>query len=249
VKRKAADPGATVTGNVELSIGGSRLRLELNVPSAPTRPTKLLPIIHSLADAVVGIACKAAEGEGKSISCSKGCGACCRQLVPISAVEARRLRELLDELPAPRAAELRARFGQARERLAEAGLLEALLAPHSIEDEQVQAFGLEYFARGIACPFLEDESCSIHADRPVACREYLVTSPAAHCAQPTADSVERVKMPAKVGSAVRKLQPPAWVPLIVAPEWADLHPDHSAPQPGTAIAGEFFSALTGKQLK
>ena len=225
------------------------MRLELNVPSAPTPAAKLLPLFHSLADAVVDIACKTASAEGKSISCSKGCGACCRQLVPISAVEARRLRQLLDELPAARAAELRARFADARVRLADAGLLEALLEPERIGDEQAQAFGLEYFARGIACPFLEDESCSIHAERPVACREYLVTSPAAHCARPSAASVDRVKMPAKVGSAVRKLQPPAWVPLIVAPEWADAHPDESPARPGPEIVGEFFSTLTGKELK
>jgi Fe-S-cluster containining protein len=34
------------------------------------------------------------------------------------------------------------------------------------------------------CPFLEDESCSIHPDRPLVCREYLVTSPAELCAGP-----------------------------------------------------------------
>jgi Fe-S-cluster containining protein len=169
--------------------------------------------------------------------------------VPISAIEARRLRQLLDELPPARAAEIRERFANARERLSDAGLLEALLEPQRITDEQAQAFGLEYFARGIACPFLEEESCSIHAQRPVACREYLVTSPASHCARPTAESVDRVKLPAKVGSAIRKLEPPAWVPLIVAPEWADAHPDQSPARPGTEIASEFFSTLTGKQLK
>jgi Fe-S-cluster containining protein len=248
VKREVAPAGSSVTGNVELSIGGKRLRLELEVPRAPTRAARLLPIFQSVANAVVDIACESAAAEGKSISCSKGCGACCRQLVPISSIEARRLRELLDELPPARGAEVRARFAQARERLADAGLLEALLEPERISDERVQAFGLDYFSRGIACPFLEDESCSIHAERPIACREYLVTSPAEHCARPSADSVERVNMPAKVGSAVRKLQAPGWVPLIVAPEWADSHPDENAARPGPEIAREFFSALTGKSL-
>ncbi|HEY5241787.1 MAG TPA: YkgJ family cysteine cluster protein [Polyangiaceae bacterium] len=28
----------------------------------------------------------------------------------------------------------------------------------------------------VSCPFLEEESCSIHPDRPPICREYLVTS-------------------------------------------------------------------------
>jgi Fe-S-cluster containining protein len=246
---RASDADPSVTGSVELSIGGKRLQLELQVPSAPTGPAKLLPLFRSLADAIVDIAEQSVLAEGKAISCSNGCGACCRQLVPISAIEARRLRELLNELPERRAAEIRARFASARQRLAEAGLLAPLLEPEHIGDEQAQAFGLAYFARGIACPFLEDESCSIYADRPIACREYLVTSPATHCARPTAESVDRVKIPAKVGSAVRKLQPPAWVPLIVAPEWADAHPDEDPLRPGPAIVSDFFSALIGKELR
>jgi Fe-S-cluster containining protein len=246
---KAPEPDSSVTGSVELSIGGKRLQLELQVPSAPTGPAKLLPLFRSLADAIVEIAEQSVVAQGKSISCSKGCGACCRQLVPISAIEARRLRELLNELPESRAAEIRARFASARQRLAQAGLLASLLEPERIGEEQAQAFGLAYFARGIACPFLEDESCSIHADRPVACREYLVTSPAAHCARPTAESVDRVKIPAKVGSAVRKLQSPAWVPLIVAPEWAEAHPDEDPLRPGPAIVSEFLSALTGTEVR
>jgi hypothetical protein len=35
---------------------------------------------------------------------------------------------------------------------------------------------VRYFLQGVACPFLEAESCGIHPDRPLACREYLVTS-------------------------------------------------------------------------
>ena len=40
-----------------------------------------------------------------------------------------------------------------------------------------------------------------------------------------------------------------WVPLVVAPEWADAHPDESAARPGPEIVGEFFGTLTGKELR
>ena len=246
------NPNASVTANVALTVSGYRLQMQLTVPTGPTRPVKLLPIFQSLADAVVGIAVRQAEAEGLAVSCRKGCGACCRQLVPLTAVEARRLVELVAEMPEPRRAELRARFAAARDALEEAGLLEDLLAPERIAKEAAPALGLKYFARGIACPFLEEESCSIHADRPVACREYLVTSPAAHCAQPTAETVKCVKIAGQVSSAIASLEARAgaanWVPLILAPEWAEASPEEVPARPGTELVQEVFSRLTGQAI-
>ncbi|MEZ5279133.1 MAG: hypothetical protein R2770_01565 [Acidimicrobiales bacterium] len=47
----------------------------------------------------------------------------------------------------------------------------------------------------VACPLLDDGVCSIRPDRPLACREYLVTSDPKHCAPPgeSADQVVRIR--------------------------------------------------------
>jgi Fe-S-cluster containining protein len=248
--------GPYITGKVELNVAGRRLGLEMKVPAGPARPAALLPLYRKTADAVVQTAVDVAEANGEKISCAKGCGACCRQLVPISAIEARRLRLLIQNMPAGRRAVLRARFAAARVKLEQAGLLETLTEPREASDAQIQELGHAYFAQGIACPFLEDESCSIHPERPIACREYLVTSPPEHCAHPSAENISLVKMPAAVARTVRNLEPlepteagrARWVPLIVAAEWADAHPDRSTPRPGTELAGEFFGQLRGRKL-
>jgi Fe-S-cluster containining protein len=246
--------GRYVTGTFDLAVAGRRLRVELQVTTERTRPVKLLPLFRNVANAVVDVATKAAEAEGSTISCTKGCGACCRQLVPISAMEARGLLELVDAMPEPRASEIRARFTDARGRLEQANLLPRLIDPQPSPDEEIQALGLEYFAQGIPCPFLEDESCSIHLDRPAACREYLVTSAAEHCAQPTAENVVRVKMPAKVSRVLRQMEQPAngphapWVPLILALDWAGAHRDQTPPRTGKEWVGEFFARLTGTDV-
>jgi len=244
--------GAYVTGKVELNVAGRRLSLEMKVPAGRTRPAALLPLYRMAADAVVETAAKAAEANGEAISCAKGCGACCRQLVPISALEARRLRALVNDMPAQRRALIRERFAAARGKLEEAGLLADLSGPRELSDSEIQTLGRAYFALAIACPFLEDESCSIHRERPVACREYLVTSPPAHCTEPSPDNISLVKMPATVARAVRNLEAEApgqarWVPLILAPAWAGNHPDRSLPRPGPEIAAEFFGQLTGRK--
>ena len=71
------------------------------------------------------------------------------------------------------------------------------------------------------CPFLEDESCSIHPERPLVCREYLVTSPAELCAGPAQEGVTPVPVP-KVSLAARGLQEESddWFPLALLMAWA-----------------------------
>ncbi|MBC7910182.1 MAG: YkgJ family cysteine cluster protein, partial [Pyrinomonadaceae bacterium] len=71
-----------VTGTVGLNISGERFEMEITVPAAPTRARRMLPVFQSLADSLVGVGIKQAEAEGGTISCKKGCGACCRWLVP-----------------------------------------------------------------------------------------------------------------------------------------------------------------------
>jgi Fe-S-cluster containining protein len=247
-------PAETVTAKVEMRVSGRRLQLQMVVPTAPTPPGDLLPLFRSLANTFVEAATAEAADEGQAVSCKKGCGACCRQLVPITVLEAPRIRDLVEALPEPRRAEIRARFAAARERLGEAGLLGRLREPERIPGEQLAALGLEYFGLGIPCPFLEDESCSIHPDRPLACREYLVTSPAENCSRPTPETVACVPMPAKVSRALRPLLAAAgphaarWVPLVLAPEWAEAHPEEVPPRPGTELVRGLFEQLTGRQI-
>ncbi len=160
----------------------------------------------------------------------------------------------MDELPEPRRTEVRGRFERARERLAEAGLLAKLENPEHFEEGEVRAFGLAYFHLGIPCPFLEEESCSIHADRPISCREYLVTSPAANCADPKPGAIDRVELAGKVWTALARAGasgPPErvyrWVPLVLAPEWAAAHPDASEPRPVEEVFTGVFDELTRRK--
>jgi Fe-S-cluster containining protein len=235
-----------------MSVAGTRLKGQIPISTGPTRPRELLPVFRGLAESVIEIAVKAVEAEGQTVSCKKGCGACCRQLVPISECEAYQLRDLIEGLPEPRRTEVRARFAEARRRVQEAGLHDKLLHPERFSNDELRPIGLEYFHLGIPCPFLDEESCSIHPERPIACREYLVTSPAENCARPTAETVRCVPIPLKVSNAVSLLDvdPNArfvrWVPLVIAPEWAETHPDQTPPRPGPDVMREFFARLPQK---
>ena len=247
----AEDAVEFVDATADIVISGRGLRLKMSIPSGMTHPGRLLPLFQSLADSFVGLALKDGETEGAKVSCQKGCGGCCRQLVPISEVEARQLRDLVNDMPEPRRSEIRARFAAERLCLQRSGLLEKLLIPDLLRPEERTPFALDYFFQGIACPFLEEESCSIYPDRPIPCREYLVVSPAENCAKPSPDAVKCLKLPAEVSRAVRSFNPEKnpgrWVPFILAIEWANAHPDELPLRPGTELVHELLCRLVGKE--
>jgi Fe-S-cluster containining protein len=244
-----------VTGTAHFDLAGHRLKLRLDVPTGPVKPSRFLPLFQSLTDAVVSVAVDRIEAAGYAISCAKGCGACCRQLVPISAMEARQIRDVVDDMPEPRRTRVRERFVETRKRLEEAGLLDRLLDPSKIDKQSGRQFGLEYFGHGIPCPFLEEESCSIHADRPLVCREYLVTSAPEHCAEPKSETLRCVRLPAEVSTVLVMWDEPKgaymskWVPLSMALEWAESHPDETPERPGTEVVNDFFTRFAGKPPK
>src|ERR671912_709738 len=87
---------------VKAAIGTCQLNVSVTVPAGPTRLDDLLPLLQIMSDRVVASAEEGAHERGQTISCQKGCGACCRQLVPVSPVEARHVARLVSEMPEPR---------------------------------------------------------------------------------------------------------------------------------------------------
>ena len=226
-----ADSGPS-TANLRLTVGGLQIVHPITVPSAAVPAAEVVPALQGLVNAVV----EAAEA-GQTISCRKGCGACCRQLVPVSRTEGERLLGVIEALPAERRATLAARFAAAEAAIVGAGLEERA----GRSDRELST---RYFALGVPCPFLEEESCSIHPERPLVCREYLVTSPAELCAGPRQEGVTPVPVP-KVSMAARGLQDEGdeWFPLALLMRWARTRPHDGAQRPGTEWVQRFLRRL------
>jgi Fe-S-cluster containining protein len=239
------------TARIGLQLPAGRIDLEVTAPDGDVAVDRVLPLARALADRVMELTVLDAESQGRSISCRAGCGACCRQLVPIGAAEARGFAELVDSMPGPRRAQLRRRFDEALGRLDEAGVLADLHRRDAWEADDRRRVGLAYFDAGVACPFLEAESCSIHPDRPIACREYLVSSPAENCSHPTPEGIDAVKPPTSVWTAAARLEPPApgarsirWTPLVLALHRAEAEAE-PLPRPARTLVAELFGNISG----
>jgi Fe-S-cluster containining protein len=200
--------GANASSNIRVvfTVNGRPVPVEARVPNRAVRFDELLPALRAMDDRLIDAAVTAAEEAGEHVSCQKGCSACCRtQPVPITPPEAFALARLVDALPEPRQTAVRSAFAAAAEQLRAAELYDLYMRrdPATTRETALAAVR-RYMNLALACPFLENDACSIYLDRPFVCRQYLVTSPPDLCAAPLDNPVRPVRAPAAFASAMLK---------------------------------------------
>jgi Fe-S-cluster containining protein len=250
---RAADyPGANpITGTITLEIGDENVPALLTASLTEAPYVAQLPIFQAITDELTarGIAREAAAG--RSISCKPGCGACCRQPVPLAAVEARGIAALVAAMPDAQRDAVTGRFAAARTALDAAGITTQAAEIAAMDRATRDAYGRRYFRLGLACPFLEAENCTIHPDRPLSCREYLVTSPASACDDPTDASIRTVPLAGRPSAAVtgrgKELEGHGTVMLVDALAWVAVHPAPEPEHPGIELALTTIAQLPGRR--
>jgi len=221
------DSPRTVAVNLQWHVEDIEVPLELALPADPVEPQAVLPALQSLVNQVVDVSVNLLESRNKTVSCKAGCGACCRQMVPISDIEAHAIAEVIERMPEERRAHVMARFADAEQRLAAIKPLDQMI--EAVNGANRYEFAVEYFKFGVACPFLEDESCSIYPDRPLICREYLVYTPVENCSKVGEGSIGVVPI-SRASKALFRMstihdQPSETrVPLSLVPYWVARHP-------------------------
>ncbi|QYE33986.1 YkgJ family cysteine cluster protein [Polymorphobacter sp. PAMC 29334] len=244
----ATAPVPTITGEVVLRLEEETMTMTVTVPVGPTAMIDLLPLANAATGAIVERATARAVAAGRTISCRAGCGACCRQPVPLAPAEARSLAALVAAMPVPEQANVRNRFaaGQAAFAAANVPVRGDRIFGADLAEMRVRVAA--YMAAYVACPFLVDESCSIHPDRPTACREYLVTSPAENCRLPTPETIARVELPGSISTAManadRDLEGVRRVLLIDSLDWVATHPAPASVRTGPELIQHVFAQLS-----
>jgi Fe-S-cluster containining protein len=213
-------PAGPVTTTVEISTGF--------VPV-----TEIVPLLRRLGQQAQTLEQQRVTATGQKISCAKGCAACCRMLVPVSAPEAFALRDMVADLPEDRRQAIHRAIADTTARLEQAGLLSQLRhvaeTDRPIADEAMEPINRAYYALKLPCLFLENEACSIYEDRPAACRELLVTSPADWCQDMVNKPIRALPVPLRISTVLGLLwsdltgSPPRLIPLPLALDWADRH--------------------------
>lgn len=243
-----------ITGQITLEIDGNPIDMKMTVPANPVKPQRMLPIFQQMTNSFVEMGVASAEAVGEKVSCQKGCGACCNQAVPLAEIEAYQIAELVENLPEPRRIEVKEKFDKAFSHFAEIGWFEKLSECATQTPKEQEQVVLDYFKEGISCPFLSDGACSIHQDRPLACREYLVTSPAKNCENPSAEGIKMIRIPVKPSKTLIKVGQTKqiagvnFIPMILSLKWAEMNEEKFPEKTGEQWMADFFQNLTKSEI-
>ncbi|HEY2867389.1 MAG TPA: YkgJ family cysteine cluster protein [Pyrinomonadaceae bacterium] len=249
-----------ITGEVVIGIAGEPVKMHLTVPAGPVKPQRMLPVFHKITNTFIEMVSAASDARGSAVTCQKGCAACCRQPIPLTEIEVYHIAELVKSMPEPLRTEIDHRFTQAAEHFESLGWFERLrkvdqlraTGQRALALEELKTVAIDYLNEWVDCPFLEDESCMIHADRPLSCREYLVTSPPPNCWQPTPDNISRVSLAVFPSSIVSDLAATGAlrgsILLIQALEFAERNPESFPVKTGERWTADFFGRLTDQEI-
>jgi hypothetical protein len=113
---------------VALNTPAGRLTTAIDVPTGLIPITAIVPLTRRLGEEAAELEIQHATEAGQTISCRKGCAACCRMLVPLSAPEAFALQEHIAQLPGYRPTHRLNRHSETKDRVKHAGLWDRLNA-------------------------------------------------------------------------------------------------------------------------
>jgi Fe-S-cluster containining protein len=236
---------------IHLHVHGQEHLVEARYRSGPSRPVEVIPLAHKIADKLTDVVIQDAAEQGAPATCRAGCSACCKlYLPPIAPLEALALAKLVKAMPGKQRETVRRRFSASVKRLEQVGLLDPRRPPGSTVlqvsategKSNTERAGEMYRAAGITCPLLESERCSIYAERPVACRQHLVSSDPALCAGTDPDALRTLPRPVQMigvlldySAALGDVDPLA-MPIPLALEWAEVYAETlEAEVPGEAL--------------
>ena len=230
-------PHASERFEIALNTTAGRLTTAVEVPTTFVPVPAILPLMRRLGEEAQALEETRGSEAGLTRSCQKGCAACCRMLVPVSPPEAFSLREFVRSLPIGKQERVAARLAQAKSVLLTHGLWNQLVdlaeSSRPPEDDMLEPINQAYYALRMPCPFLENDLCSIYDERPAACRELLVTSPAELCQDMAKNPVVPIPVPVRIGPVLGHLwgeltsTPHRLIPLPLALDWAEQHGDES----------------------
>lgn len=192
--------GGVETISFELDILGEPVRFSISVAQKKARLSDIAPLARTLSTKLALVMLDRLRSNGELVPCCKGCSACCNYLVPLSIPEAFRLREELLAMPAEQGKAVLQSCLDTAKRILDKKPKEFNInkLAEAANPVQISQLGKWYAGLKLTCPFLSDSLCTSYENRPIACREYIVTGSALLCEDESTDESQKVQTPVSV---------------------------------------------------
>jgi Fe-S-cluster containining protein len=193
--------------DLEIDVLGEPIHFHISVEQRQAKLSEIIPLARQLSEKLSLSVTDKLHRNGISVTCHKGCSACCSYLVPLSVPEAFRLREEVLAMPQEQAGTiLRSFLDSARK------IIDSKFHEHNVNDlshtnipVQKNLLSKWYAELNLTCPFLSDGICTTYEQRPIACREHLVTGSASLCEALREDEPDVANMPVSILECVGEL--------------------------------------------
>ena len=188
---------------------------------------------HQLSDIIIRQAIKNHLFCGNPVKCSAGCMTCCKYAVTVSPAEAYAINDMIGSLPRQSRLSLLRNMTIAGRKIL--GSFSSVLKSRNLHQMQTSERLAEishwYYKLNLVCPWLEKKLCSQYSDRPLVCKEFLVTSPPAGCNPNIPGERLVVDLPIKMSEVLMSVcaeltgTKPESIFLPLVPAWCDSFTD------------------------
>lgn len=166
----------------ELTVEGKTIPFAINVTAENATLADIVPAARKLSSKIAIAVRERITENNQSVPCQKGCSACCSSLIPLSVPEVFRLSEEFLAMPSERSNHLlRNCIATAEKILSKAkrtACMESFSKNAKTGTSQINKW---YGDLKLACPFLCENLCVLYEERPLACREHIVTGSSDSC--------------------------------------------------------------------
>jgi len=178
---------------MRLDVACELLPIRIGVREGDAKLADLAPMARALSSRITDIGVRHFENKGETIPCRKGCAACCHYIVVLTAPDAFCLIEQVLTMPQQQRKKVIKSFGKANEWFGQ---------QHS--GNPLQTGVLPWYCElRYPCPFLHENQCTIYENRPIACREWMVTGTNHQCLN--GNKVKRILPSIHIGDVLKHL--------------------------------------------
>ncbi|HAL45256.1 MAG: hypothetical protein A2Y12_11195 [Planctomycetes bacterium GWF2_42_9] len=189
-----------------IQAAGKDIPFAINIMNDEATLSDIVQPARKLSNEVVLAHQEQIELKGQKVPCKKGCCSCCSSLIPMSVPEVFRLLEDFLEMPNEKSNSLlRNCIQSAQQILNKTRQNECLKNFAEKGKDKTNQISDWYGELGIVCPFLTDGICSIYEERPLACREHIVSDTSTSCKKNSKSKPKVVPMQVSVLEALGQL--------------------------------------------